>query len=182
VLWGLLVKSTLFLPWVWLFAETPPALRPSLSHGQQGNTSTAAMAKTTFVWVYPVLPVPKHPLITNPAHKTFISKEEAGTVLGFGLVEPWVVGTGCSPRQQCFALLVQGNWHSALPSVEIHKPDYIPKHMFVNEQQLSEVSGIALIENLKSRGGKPGSGSELPPRRATSRKPQPWALPPQGRS
>lgn len=88
-------------------------------------------------------------------------------MLGFGLVKLWVAGAGCSPHQQRFALLVKGSWNSALPSAEIYKPDYIPKHMFGNEKQLSEVSGIALIENLQSRGGKPGSGSELPLGRAT---------------
>lgn len=51
--------------------------------------------------------------------------------------------------------------------MEICKPDYIPKHMFGNEKQLSEVSGIALIASLKSRGGKAGCRSELPLGRAT---------------
>lgn len=162
VLWSFAGEVHAITPLSLVIHRDPPVLRSSLSQVPQSNTGTDTTAKTTFLQVYHVLAVPKHPLTSNPAHKMPISKEEAGTVLGFGLVEVWVVGTGCSPHQQHFALLVKGSWHSALQSEEIHKPDYIPKHMFGNEKQLSEVSRIALIENLKSRGGKPGSWSELP--------------------
>lgn len=97
-------------------------------------------------------------------------------MLSFGLVELWGWAQADSPSQQCFSLLVQGSWHSALPSAEICKPDYIPKHMFGNEKQPSEVSGIALIENLKSKEGKPGCSSELSPTRKSHRQQQLWAL------
>lgn len=143
----------------------PAALRPPLSHGQQSNASSAATAKTTFLWIYRVLMVPKHPLVSSPAHKIHF---QGGPCSALGLSSSgWRVQAAPPPRQQRFALLVKGSWRSALPSAEICKPDYIPKHMFGNEQQLSEVGGIALIENLQSRGGKPGSGSELPLGRAT---------------
>lgn len=162
MLWSFAGEVHTVTPLSLVICRDSPALRSSLSHGQQSNTSTDTTAKTTFLQVYHVLTVPKHPLTSNPANKMLISKEEARTVLSFGLVEVWVVGIGCSPHQQHFALLVKESWHSALQSEEICKPDYIPKHMFGNEKRLSEVSRIALIENLKSRGGKPGSQSELP--------------------
>lgn len=72
----------------------PPALCPPLSHRQQTN---ATITETTFLQVYHVLTVPKHPQISNPAHKMLISKEEAMTVLVLGFVERWVAGLGCSP-------------------------------------------------------------------------------------
>lgn len=101
-----------------VLCRDPPALCPPLSHRQQSNATTA---ETTFLQVNHLLTVPKHPQISNPAHKMLISKEEAVTVLVLGFVELWVAGWGCSPPQQCFALLVKGSWHSALPSVEICK-------------------------------------------------------------
>lgn len=155
----------------------PTALCPPPPHRQQ---SSAPRADTTFLQVYHVLTAPKHPQISSPARKMFLSKEEAVTVLVLGFAELWVAGSGCSPPRQCFALLVKGSWHSALPSVEIWKPDYIPQHMFGDGKQLSEVGGIALIANLKSRAGKPGCRSELPLGRATGSEEQLWALPHSG--
>lgn len=87
-----------------VICRDPPALCPSLSHGQRSNASTATTPKTPFLWIYRVLTVPKHPLISNPAHKMFFSKEEAGAVLSFELVKLWVGGAGCSPPPAAFCI------------------------------------------------------------------------------
>lgn len=97
MLWSFAGEVHTVTPLSLVICRDSPALRSSLCHGQQSNTSTDTTAKTTFLQVYHVLTVPKHPLTSNPANKRLISKEKARTVLSFGLVEVWVVGTGCSP-------------------------------------------------------------------------------------